>query len=100
MKLWLSCQKAQQMGRKRPPVLTGEIMFRTIRTMVAVAATLALATGIALAQECPRGDLDKAYCDRNGDLTADLPSDPKRIVNPSALIFAYTPTEDPAVYQK
>ena len=24
----------------------------------------------------------------------------KRIVNPSALIFAYTPTEDPAVYQK
>ncbi len=55
----------------------------------------------ALAQDdCPRGDLEKAYCDRNGDLTADLPSDPKRIVNPPTLIFAYTPTEDPAVYQK
>jgi phosphonate transport system substrate-binding protein len=57
-------------------------------------------TSVAAAQDCPRGDLDKAYCDRNGDLVADLPSDPKRIVNPSTLIFSYTPVEDPAVYQK
>jgi len=55
----------------------------------------------ALAQEdCPRGTLDKAYCDRNGDLVADVPTDPKKIVDPSVLIFSYTPTEDPAVYQK
>ena len=54
-----------------------------------------------LAQEdCPRGTLDKAYCDRNGDLVADLPTDPKKIINPSTLIFSYTPVEDPAVYQK
>ena len=52
------------------------------------------------AQECPRGDLDKAYCDRNGDLVADAPTDPKQLVNPSTLIFAYTPVEDPAVYAK
>src|ERR1700738_412619 len=52
------------------------------------------------AQECPRGDLDKAYCDRNGDLVADAPTDPKLWVNPSTLIFAYTPVEDPAVYAK
>src|ERR1700694_2286045 len=52
------------------------------------------------AQECPRDDLDKAYCDRNGDLVADAPTDPKQLVNPSTLIFAYTPVEDPAVYAK
>ena len=56
--------------------------------------------GSARAQECPRGDLDKAYCDRDGDLVADAPTDPKQLVNPSTLIFAYTPVEDPAVYAK
>src|SRR5215813_5222648 len=54
----------------------------------------------ARAQDCPRGDLDKAYCDRDGDLVADTPSDPKQLVNPPTLIFAYTPVEDPAVYTK
>src|ERR1700674_3157557 len=56
--------------------------------------------GAALAQECPRGELDKAYCDRDGDLVADAPTDPKQFVNPSTIIFAYTPVEDPAVYAK
>ena len=69
-------------------------------TVIAALAGAIVWTGAAGAQDCPRGDLDKAYCDRNGDLVADLPADPKLIVNPSALIFAYTPTEDPAVYQK
>ena len=54
----------------------------------------------ANAQDCPRGDLDKAYCDRNGDLVADTPTDPKQLVNPSTIIFSYTPVEDPAVYTK
>ena len=49
---------------------------------------------------CPRGDLDKAYCDRDGDLVADAPTDPKQLVNPSTLVFAYTPVEDPAVCAK
>src|SRR5215204_4257404 len=69
-------------------------------TVIAALAGCIVWTAAAGAQDCPRGDLDKAYCDRNGDLTADLPTDPKQIINPSALIFAYTPTEDPAVYQK
>ena len=70
-------------------------------TIIAAFASALVVSSTALAQEdCPRGDLDKIYCDRNGDLTADLPTDPKKIINPSALIFAYTPTEDPAVYQK
>ena len=56
--------------------------------------------GAALAQDCPRGELDKHYCDRNGDMVADAPTDPKQFVNPSTLIFAYTPVEDPAVYAK
>ena len=45
------------------------------------------------AQDCPRGDLDKAYCDRNGDLVADAPTDPKQLVNPSTLIFARSRTQ-------
>jgi len=47
--------------------------------------------GSAFAQDCPRGELDKAYCDRNGDLVADAPTDPKQLADPSTLIFAYTP---------
>ena len=69
-------------------------------TAVAALAGAMVWAGIAGAQDCPRGDLDKAYCDRNGDLVADLPADPKQVINPSTLIFSYTPVEDPAVYQK
>lgn len=46
-----------------------------------------------------RGQLDTAYCDEDHDLVADPPKDPKRWRDPSALVFAYTPVEDPAVYQ-
>jgi len=56
--------------------------------------------GTASAEDCPRSFLDKQYCDRDGDLTADLPTDKSKIVNPSTIIFAYTPVEDPAVYAK
>ncbi len=72
-----------------------------LRTAIAALAALIAVGNAALAQDdCPRGALDKAYCDRNGDLVADAPSDPKKLVNPSTLIFSYTPVEDPAVYQK
>jgi phosphonate transport system substrate-binding protein len=50
------------------------------------------------AEECNRGTLDEAYCDRNFDQTADLPLDPKDWVNPDTIIFAFTPIEDPAVF--
>ncbi len=56
--------------------------------------------GAAAAQDCPRGALDKAYCDANGDLVADAPTDPAKLVNPSTIIFSYTPVEEPAVYSK
>jgi len=72
---------------------------RVIGTMLAAMLGIAIA-GAARAEDCPRGDLDKAYCDRDGDLVADAPTDPKQLVDPPTLIFAYTPVEDPAVYAK
>jgi len=52
------------------------------------------------AAPCNRGALDKRFCDEDGDLVADLPKDKSKWVNPSTLIFAYTPVEDPSVYKK
>lgn len=51
------------------------------------------------APDCPRGALDARFCDRDGDLVADTPTDPRQLVDPPVLIFAYTPVEDPAVYR-
>jgi phosphonate transport system substrate-binding protein len=78
-------------------------MARPINTNIRVFAALIVSAGLigsARAQDCPRGELDKAYCDRDGDLVADTPTDAKQLVNPSTIIFSYTPVEDPAVYQK
>ena len=78
-------------------------MSHRIKWLSICFGSLVIAAGLAgpaNAQECPRGTLDKAYCDRNNDLVADTPADPKQIVNPSTIIFSYTPVEDPAVYSK
>jgi phosphonate transport system substrate-binding protein len=72
----------------------------TVAMLVAALVVAAGSIGSARAEDCPRGDLDKAYCDRDGDLVADAPTDPKQLVDPSTLVFAYTPVEDPAVYAK
>ncbi|HEY9550234.1 MAG TPA: phosphate/phosphite/phosphonate ABC transporter substrate-binding protein, partial [Kiloniellaceae bacterium] len=53
----------------------------------------------AAAEDCPRSFLDERYCDRDGNLTADLPADESEWVDPDTIIFSYTPVEDPAVYQ-
>ncbi len=66
----------------------------------AAAAALMMTGGAAFAQDCPHGDLDARYCDVDGDLLADTPTDPADWVNPDTLIFAYTPVEDPAVYEE
>ena len=72
----------------------------------AVAATVLAAASLALpltatAQDtCKnRGQLDDRYCDDNGDLVADVPKDTSKQRDPSTLVFAYTPVEDPAVYE-
>ncbi len=53
----------------------------------------------ANAAECPRGDLDVGFCDTDGDLVADTPSDASKLLDPDTLIFSYTPVEDPSVYE-
>ena len=63
-----------------------------------VVALLSLG-GVASAQDCPRGDLDERFCDVDGDLVADIPTDESQLIDPNPLIFAYTPVEDPAVYK-
>jgi|JI10StandDraft_1071094.scaffolds.fasta_scaffold493060_2 phosphonate transport system substrate-binding protein len=66
------------------------------------AASLGYMTLPAEAQQAAcknRGHLDNIYCDDNNDLVADLPADKKKLRNPSTLVFAYTPVEDPAVYE-
>ena len=71
-----------------------------------VAAALAWAGLVAVpatanaAEDCPRSFLDDRYCDRDGNLTADLPLNEDEWVDPDTIIFSYTPVEDPAVYQK
>jgi phosphonate transport system substrate-binding protein len=60
---------------------------------VLVAAPLLAGAPAALA-------LDARFKDANGDMVADPPADPKEFVDPSTLVFAYTPVEDPAVYAK
>ncbi|WP_163559250.1 phosphate/phosphite/phosphonate ABC transporter substrate-binding protein [Halomonas sp. NO4] len=60
--------------------------------------SLLLASTALAQEECPRGQLDDLYCDRDGDLVADRPEDEAQWANPDTLIFAYTPVEDPAIY--
>lgn len=68
--------------------------------LLAVGGWLAAPVTAAAQGSCPRGSLDTRFCDENGDMVADAPKDPKQWVDPSVLIFAYTPVEDPAVYAK
>ncbi len=73
-----------------------------IATSLLSGAALVLAmaaAGPVTAQDCPRGDLDTRFCDVDGDLLADTPTDPAEQLDPDTLIFAYTPVEDPAVYK-
>lgn len=77
-------------------------MIRTFYSLILAAGILGFAGTLAMpaaAEDCPRGFLDAQYCDRDGDLTADLPTDPGQWIDPDTLIFSYTPVEDPAVYQ-
>jgi phosphonate transport system substrate-binding protein len=70
------------------------------RAIITARAGACFAFGSAQAQDsCPnRGQLDELYCDANGDLVADIPTDPAKLKDPSTLVFAYTPIEDPAIY--
>ena len=76
-----------------------------MKLLAKVAASTAFIAGLVLAgsvsaQECARGDLDERFCDVDGDLIADIPTDESQLLDPDTLIFAYTPVEDPAVYKE
>ncbi|MGW9332905.1 phosphate/phosphite/phosphonate ABC transporter substrate-binding protein [Bosea sp. NPDC055594] len=80
-------------------------MFNLKSACFATVAPLALALATVVAapaqaqDSCPnRGQLDTNYCDANNDLVADVPTDASKLKDPSALVWAYTPVEDPAVY--
>jgi phosphonate transport system substrate-binding protein len=76
-------------------------MRSSTTSSIAVALLLSAAVVPASAQDAcsNRGQLDQAYCDANNDLVADVPTDPAKQKDPGTLVFAYTPLEDPAVYQ-
>jgi phosphonate transport system substrate-binding protein len=64
-------------------------------------ALLAAAIGaLSLAFASPAAALDARFTDADGDMVADAPKEPKQLIDPPVLIFAYTPVEDPAVYAK
>ncbi len=60
----------------------------------------ALAASLLALAGLPAQALDPRFTDADGDLVADAPKDPKQWIDPSVLIFAYTPVEDPSVYAK
>jgi phosphonate transport system substrate-binding protein len=64
-------------------------------------AAMAITATAAFAQDscANRGALDAQYCDADGDLVADAPEDESEQRNPDTLVFAYTPVEDPAIYE-
>ncbi len=70
------------------------------KLILATAAGLLFAAPAFAQDSCPnRGQLDTIYCDANNDLVADVPTDPAKQKDPSTLIFAWSPTENPAVYK-
>lgn len=77
---------------------------RAARDLMRATGVLLLVTVLSacagpLIEDCPHGDLDIRYCDRNGDLVADPPGDLRLRLDPEVLIFAYTPVEDPAQFR-
>ncbi len=76
------------------------LIRRAVLLGIAGAAALALAPAAGFAAECMnRGDLDARYCDDDGDLVADTPTDASQWLDPDTLVFSYTAVEDPSVYE-
>lgn len=64
----------------------------TLRMLSAVSVAALVATSATAF------NIDPRFTDADGDLIADVPTDSSQWLDPSVLIFAYTPVEDPAVY--
>ncbi len=72
--------------------------MRELKVLALLAPFVAATPAMGAEAPCPRGALDARYCDRDGDMVADTPTDGKQLVDPREIIFSYTPLEDPAVY--
>jgi len=70
--------------------LKSKLLLPLITSSIALAASASLLAS----------DLSSRFEDRSGDLVADAPEDKSQWVDPSTLVFAYTPVEDPAVYAR
>src|SRR5690625_663997 len=81
-------RRKQNMSLRKPKI-------RSRAAGLLIAAFALLFSG-AYAQDCERGQLDAMFCDVDGDLVADAPTDPAAFIDPDVLVFAYTPVEDPA----
>src|SRR5476651_672410 len=75
--------------------------FMKLKIVLAAVAAAGLSTVPALGQDtCKnRGQLDTMYCDENNDLVADVPKEAAKLKDPSTLVFAYSPVENPTTYQ-
>ncbi|MBE9638629.1 phosphate/phosphite/phosphonate ABC transporter substrate-binding protein [Salipiger mangrovisoli] len=69
-----------------------------LRHTTSLLVSLALSAGAAFAQE-ETAALDSQYSDADGDLVADAPTEAGDLQDPGTLVFAYTPVEDPAIYE-
>ena len=72
-------------------------MSKTLTKLLLLTAVFTmslLAAGTLLAEDCPRGDLDSRFCDRDGDMVADPPTDPSKWLNPDTLYFTYASAID------
>jgi phosphonate transport system substrate-binding protein len=74
-------------------------MLKYVATGLVVIGSIMLSAPVDAQDACPnRGQLDTLYCDQDKNLVADVPTDPAKWRDPSTLVWAYTPVEDPAVY--
>ena len=73
------------------------MFYRLVAVALILVGLIVAQFGIVMAAEFKLGP---RFQDADGDMVADTPSDPAKQVDPSTLIFAYTPVEDPAVYAK
>lgn len=81
-------------------LLSGDhLPTRAISGLAAIVFLLGTAGFAAAECQKERGNLDVRYCDDDGDLVADTPTDKSQWLDPDTLVFSYTPVEDPSVYE-
>lgn len=91
--------KSDRSPQSRSDTSLAQVMGEQARAILSALLLLAAVSNARAQDACPnRGMLDLGYCDADADLVADPPKDPAKLRDPSTLVFAYTPIEDPAIY--